>query len=119
MKKVLIVEDDPMWADLLRRYVAENGAESRVSISAAGAIEDIDDYQPDLIILDLLLAGETGMALLGEMRTHQDLVKIPVIVCSSIKIDQDQLAAFGVSRVLDKSTMEPDEVRQALKEVMK
>ena len=57
MKKLLIVEDDKNWADILGKFVADVGAEYRVAVSGGQAIEIIDDWQPDALILDMLLAG--------------------------------------------------------------
>ncbi len=65
MKKLLIVEDDKNWADILGKFAADVGAEYRVAVSGGQAIEIIDDWQPDALILDMLLAGETAIALLS------------------------------------------------------
>ena len=54
MKKVLIVEDDPVWAKLIRRYVSEAGAESRVVIAPGQALEMIGDWYPDSLVSDML-----------------------------------------------------------------
>ena len=105
MKKVLIVEDDPAWTKLLQHYVSGTNADSRVVISPGQALEMIDDWHPDALVLDMLLASETGMALL-------------IIVCSNVGITRDDMEPFGVRAVLDKSTMTPAQVRQALTEVL-
>ena len=120
MKKVLIVEDDKQWANLFEKYVsdAKVKSESRLAISGSQAIDMVDEWMPDVILLDMLLAGETGMALLNELRSHDDLAKIPVIVCSNIKFDSGQLDNFNVKTVLDKSTMEPRDVRGALESIL-
>ena len=62
----------------------------------------------------MLLAGETGMALLNELQSHEDLARLPVVVCSNVVLDLDQLRSFGVRAVLDKARMTPDDVRAAL-----
>lgn len=118
MKKVLIVEDDPVWAKLMQHYISEAGAESRVVIAPGQALEMIDDWHPDALVLDMLLASETGMALLNELKSHEDLADLPIIVCSNVGITCDDMEPFGVRAVLDKSTMTPAQVRQALTEVL-
>ena len=118
MKKVLIVEDDPVWAKLIRRYVSEAGADSQIVIAPGQALEMIDDWYPDALVLDMLLASETGMALLNELKSHEDLADLPIIVCSNVGITHDDMEPFGVRAVLDKSTMTPAHVRQALTEVL-
>lgn len=118
MKKVLIVEDDPAWAKLIRHYVSEAGAESRIVIAPGQALEMIDQWKPDALVLDMLLASETGMALLNELKSHEDLAGLPIIVCSNVGVTGDDMESFGVRVVLDKSTMKPAHVRQALTEVL-
>lgn len=118
MKRVLIVEDDPAWAKLLQHYVSGANADSRVVISPGQALEMIDQWKPDALILDMLLASETGMALLNELKSHEDLAGLPIIVCSNVGITSDDMESFGVRAVLDKSTMTPAQVRQALTEVL-
>lgn len=118
MKKVLIVEDDPVWAKLMQYYISETGAESQVVIAPGQALEMIDDWHPDALVLDMLLASETGMALLNELKSHEDLANLPIIVCSNVGITRDDMEPFGVRAVLDKSTMTPAQVRQALTEVL-
>ena len=118
MKKVLIVEDDPVWAKLIQHYISEAGADSQIVIAPGQALEMIDDWYPDALVLDMLLASETGMALLNELKSHEDLADLPIIVCSNVGITRDDMEPFGVRAVLDKSTMTPAQVRQALTEVL-
>ena len=118
MKKVLIIEDDPVWAKLIQYYISEAGAESRIVIAPGQALEMIDDWHPDALVLDMLLASETGMALLNELKSHEDLANLPIIVCSNVGITHDDMEPFGVRAVLDKSTMTPAQVRQVLTEVL-
>jgi len=59
MKKLLIVEDDKNWADIMGKFAMDVGAEYRVAVSGGQAIEIIDDWRPDALILDMLLAGGT------------------------------------------------------------
>ena len=118
MKRLLIVEDDPAWAAVMERYARDVDAASRVVLSGGQAMELIDEWRPDVLLLDMLLAGETGVALLNELRSHDDLATLPVVVCSSVELDQVQLAPFGVRAVLDKSHVTPTEVRAALRKVL-
>ena len=91
MKRLLIVEDDPAWAAVMERYARDVDAESHVVLSGGQAMELIDEWRPDALLLDMLLAGETGVA---------------------------QLAPFGVRAVLDKSQATPGEIRAALRRVL-
>ena len=118
MKKLLIVEDDKNWADILCRYAAAVGAEARAVVSGGQAMEMIDNWQPDAIVLDMLLAGETAVALLNELRSHADLARLPIVVCSNAGVNLEDLRPFGATALLDKASMRPDEARAVFSEVL-
>ena len=118
MKKLLIVEDDKNWADILCGYAVAVGAEARAVVSGGQAMEMIDNWQPDAIVLDMLLAGETAVALLNELKSHADLARLPIVVCSSADVNLEDLRPFGVRALLDKASMRPDEVRAIFSEVL-
>ena len=118
MKKLLIVEDDKNWADILGKFAVDVGAEYRVAVSGGQAIEIIDDWQPDALILDMLLAGETAIALLNELRSYADLASLPIVVCTNIDVEMDDLRPLGVKAILNKTSMRPNEARAIFREVL-
>ena len=118
MKKLLIVEDDKNWADILGKFAADVGAEYRVVVSGGQAIEIIDNWQPDALILDMLLAGETAIALLNELRSYADLAGLPIVVCTNIDVKMDDLRPLGVKAILNKTSMRPNEARAVFREVL-
>jgi CheY-like chemotaxis protein len=71
---------------------------------------------PDLVILDVLLTGPTGFAILHEMRSYPELMDVPVFVVSSVKIPEID-ASYGVSRVFDKSEMLPKDLLAAVRSI--
>ena len=118
MKKLLIVEDDKNWADILGKFAADVGAEYRVAVSGGQAIEIIDDWRPDALILDMLLAGETAIALLNELRSYADLASLSIVVCTNIDVKMDDLCPLGVKAILNKTSMRPNEARAIFREVL-
>lgn len=118
MKKLLIVEDDKNWADILGKFAADVGAEYRVAVSGGQAIEIIDNWQPDALILDMLLAGETAIALLNELRSYADLASLLIVVCTNIDVKMDDLRPLGVKAILNKTSMRPNEARAIFREVL-
>ena len=118
MKKLLIVEDDKNWADILGKFATDVGAEHQVAVSGGQAIEIIDDWQPDALILDMLLAGETAIALLNELRSYADLASLLIVVCTNIDVKMDDLRPLGVKAILNKTSMRPNEARAVFREVL-
>ena len=76
-KKVLIVEDDANIAELLHLYLEKEGFETQVAKDGGKGVELFRSFQPDLVLLDLMLPGLSGQ----EVLPH--LAGIPVIVLSA------------------------------------
>lgn len=117
---VLIVDDDTWFAEQLARTIRNTGYEVVCVHNGVEAMKQIDAMRPDVIILDFFMPGPNGLVLLHELQSHSDLATIPVVLCTNSAADMapEDLAQYGVGRVLDKTTMEPADsvaaVRKAL-----
>lgn len=82
MKKVLIVDDDPMVRQLTRMALAEqyNCIEAA---DAESAYTLLDHEQPDLIVLDWVLPGLSGPNFFKRLQRDRELGQIPVIIVSA------------------------------------
>ncbi len=100
------------------KFAADVGVEHQVAVSGGQAIEIIDNWQPDALILDMLLAGETAIALLNELRSYADLASLPIVVCTNIDVKMDDLRPLGVKTILNKTSMRPNEARAIFREVL-
>ncbi len=120
MTKILLVEDDPWLAELEVQTLSKAGFEVAHSPHAPSAIVAIDDVQPDVIILDVLLTGTTAFALLHELQSYDDTGKVPIILCTNMaeSLKLDDLKAYGVRRIVDKTTMLPADLVAAVKAVL-
>lgn len=120
MKKVLIIEDDEWLAEQFARVLEKDGIKARVSLNALSAIDEIDKFKPDVIILDLILTGSTGFVFLHELQSYTDTSKIPIILCTNLasEIDMENLKPYGVKRLIDKATMKPGDLSAAILSVL-
>lgn len=117
---VLVVEDD-MWLAGLEIDVLESaGFQVIHAAHAPSAIEKVDEAIPDVIIVDLLLTGTTAIALLHELQSHTDTKHVPVVVCTNMadSLSLEELAPYGVKRILDKTVMHPDDLAVAVRKVL-
>lgn len=117
MSNIVLLEDDVWLADLEVRVLTKAGYEVRVAHHGASAMELIETQAPDALIVDMLLAGSTVFTLLHELQSYQDTAQIPVILCTNLaeQVRPEQLKAYGIRRVLDKTTMQPGDIVTALK----
>jgi DNA-binding response OmpR family regulator len=89
---ILVVDDDPQIRELLEDYLQENTL--RVSVVATGEqmSQILADEAIDLIILDLRLAGEDGMAI---VRTLRESSAIPIVMLTGVRDEADR--SWGLS----------------------
>ena len=120
VKSVLIVEDDKWLAEQHARVLTLAGYKTTIALHAIAAIQLIDEINPDAIILDVLLTGSTAFALLHELQSYGDTGNIPIILCTNLasELSIDNLGPYGVKRIIDKTTMLPDDLISALRNVL-
>ena len=68
MGKVLIVDDDQNICELLRLYIEKEGYDTRIANDGKAALEVFDEYNPDLIMLDIMLPELDGWQVCREIR---------------------------------------------------
>jgi CheY-like chemotaxis protein len=78
--QILIVEPDLFLADLYAKYLEQEGFIVEVQYSAQSAINSIDSFVPDIIVIELQMAGHGGYELLYELRSYPEWQKIMVIL---------------------------------------
>ncbi|MEO5950241.1 MAG: response regulator [Candidatus Saccharimonadales bacterium] len=119
-KKVLVVEDDAWLGDHHVRMLESAGYKAWTVPHALAAIDDIDTYRPDILVLDMLLVGSTAFALLHEVRSHVDIGNTPVILCTNAagELAGEDMTAYGIKAVLDKTTMQPIDLIHAVDKVL-
>lgn len=117
---IVIVEDDVWLGQQFERTLRKHGYEVRVTTNALAAMDLIDERCPDGIILDMLLGGSTGLALVHELQSYRDTGAIPVVVCTNLAagLVLRDLEPYGVRRMLDKTTMQPDDLVAAVRSVL-
>jgi two-component system OmpR family response regulator len=118
--RVLLVEDDPWLAELEAGVLVAAGYEVEHAPHAPSAIAKIDQQQPDIIILDVLLTGSTAFALLHELQSYADTKTVPVILCTNMaeSLKLDDVKKYGVRRIVDKTTMQLDDLPAAIRSVL-
>ncbi len=117
---VLVVDDDQWLCAQFQRVLTRAGFVVYLASNALEGMSAIDTHKPQVIILDIFMPGPNGIVLLHEIRSHSDLAQTPIIVCSNSASDvpHGDLSAYGVRTVLDKTTMQPDDIVAAVRRVL-
>lgn len=114
---VYVVEDDAWQAEQYRRLLEGAGYGVECFGSGVDAIAAIDRRLPHAIVLDMLLAGTTGLTLMHELQSYSDTGHIPIVLCTNLaeQVQLTQTQAYGVRRILDKATMQPRDLVTAVR----
>ena len=106
---ILVVDDDPQIRELLEEYLTENAL--RVSVVASGQqmTKILADETIDLVVLDLRLAGEDGMAI---ARTLREQSAIPIVMLTGVRDEADRI--MGLELGADDYLTKPFSPRELL-----
>lgn len=100
-EKVLIVDDEPGFCQLMRQMLETTGRDFEVHFAHNGqeGLRSMTLHRPDLILLDAVMPGLDGFQVLEAMRQEPTLADIPVVLLSATSFAEDALARRG-SRLL-------------------
>lgn len=87
--KLVLVEDEEILQGVLKEKFEEAGFEMFVAADGEAAIPLIQEINPKIIILDLLLPKKDGFAVLYELKADSSLKNIPVIILSNLGQDEE------------------------------
>ena len=108
-KKVLIVEDDNNIAELLHLYLEKEGFETQVARDGGKGVELFRSFQPDLVLLDIMLPVMDGWSVLKKIRESS---KSPVIMLTAKGELEDRVT--GLESGADDYIVKPFEMKEVL-----
>ena len=111
-KKVLIVEDDSNIAELLNLYLEKEGFEPLVAKDGGKGVEQFRAFQPDLVLLDIMLPVMDGWSVLKKIRESS---KVPVIMLTAKGETSDKVS--GLEMGADDYIVKPFEIAELLARV--
>ncbi len=94
MPAVLVVEDEPAIAELVAVNLRHNGFRTTWAMDSASAQREIDAAVPDLILLDWMLPGESGLLLAKRWRAHPRTKEVPIIMLTARGDESDRVAGL-------------------------
>ena len=94
MPAVLVVEDEPAIAELIAVNLRHNGFRPTWAMDSASAQREIDAAVPDLILLDWMLPGESGLSLAKKWRAEPRTKDVPVIMLTARGDEMDRVAGL-------------------------
>ncbi|MDD4062390.1 MAG: response regulator [Candidatus Pacebacteria bacterium] len=113
-KKILIIDDDEILADVLRNKLEENGFIVSVAYNGVDGLSIIKKENPDIILLDIVMPKMGGFEVMEELQ--KDGIKIPIIIVSNSgqPVEIDLAQKLGAKDWLVKTDFDPKEVLEKI-----
>jgi len=120
MPTVLVVEDEPAILELLRINLLDAGYEVQGAADAEDAKRRLNETLPDLVLLDWMLPGQSGLALAKELRAAKRTRELPIIMVTAKSDEADKVT--GLEAWVDDyvtKPFSPRELKARIKSVMR
>ncbi|NNE83391.1 MAG: response regulator [Alphaproteobacteria bacterium] len=106
---ILVVDDDTRLRELLRKFLSENGFRVTISADAAEARRMLTSLEFDLVVLDVMMPGESGLELTSGLREFSE---VPILLLTAMGEPEDRID--GLERGADDYLSKPFEPRELL-----
>lgn len=93
MSRILVVEDEPMVAEVVERYLRRDGHDVRLAFDGQAALDQFADQPADLIVLDLMLPRLDGATVCRTIRASSD---VPIIMLTARGDEPDRLKGLDL-----------------------
>lgn len=103
-RHVVLIEDEPNIVEAIRFLLTREGWTVDAHSDGSDAVEVIREADPDLVILDLMLPGKSGMEIIKDLRDEDGLRNLPVLMLTARgqARDREMAEKAGVSRFMTK-----------------
>lgn len=120
MRRLLLVEDDPLIANIYQRKFTQDGYMVIHAKDGQAALDELSEETPDLVILDIMLPVVSGLDVLQEIRSDPARKELPVIVFSNAYQSKliDKAWATGATSVLMKGSTNPLQLSRIVGELL-
>jgi two-component system alkaline phosphatase synthesis response regulator PhoP len=111
-KKILIVEDEEILLDLLRKKLINQGYSVVVARDGEEGLRIMREEKPDLVLLDIIMPKLGGFEVMEEMQKDNKLKNIPIIIVSNSgqPVEIEKARELGAKDWLIKTEFDPQEV---------
>lgn len=99
MARILLIEPDRIMAVNFKKVLKRAGHTVDWHVDAQTAIDSTDQVLPNIIVLDLFIAGHSGVEFLYEFRSYPEWQDVPIIIYSSVSAQDIQLEGLGFSQL--------------------
>lgn len=119
-KKILLIEDDTVLLKAVSEALGKDGFEVLTAIDGETGIKAIEESNPSLVILDIILPKKNGYEIMEYIKLKPELSSIPVVILTNLEGAQDveRMLALGARAFLVKANYTIDEIVEAVKRIL-
>ncbi|MBI4444577.1 MAG: response regulator [Acidobacteria bacterium] len=119
--RVLIVDDDKDTRELVSAYLSEEKVGIETAVNGREALEVLNRFSPDLVILDLLMPVMDGMTLLSHIRKDSRYIDLPLVVVTAKDVSSREIRHLEseTSIILKKGEELEEDLKLILREILK
>ncbi|HXF09292.1 MAG TPA: response regulator [Desulfuromonadaceae bacterium] len=117
MKKILIIEDNQIVANVYRNKFLVEGYQTEVALDGESGLKLVHSFKPNMILLDLMLPKMSGVDVIRDVRGQEEFAKLPIVVFSNTYLTnliQDAWKA-GATKCLSKASCSPKDILDIVK----
>lgn len=115
MTSVLVVDDDPDVCELVRYKLEQSGFDVRRASDGDQALSEVEAEVPDLVLLDIMMPGMSGLEVLERWRANEATEKLPVIMLTAKAQENDVERGFELGA--DDYVIKPFSPRELVRRV--
>jgi len=101
-KTILIIDDETDIAEYIGAVLEDNGYQVVSARPVDPIIQHIRDKKPDLVVLDVMMPGRSGVSIYRELRSHPETTAIPVVLISGMATKKE-IKEKGMATFFDES----------------
>ena len=117
-KKILMLEDDEMISEIYRRQLEKAGYAVEIAITGEGLAKKIQDDEPDLALLDLLIPGGGGIEILKKLKGWKGKTKKIIFSNSQDQESEKEALGAGADAFLIKADYTPSQLVETIKKII-
>ena len=120
IKRILVVDNDPDTVKMMSNVLKEAGYKITIAYNSRDAIASIEDFEPDLIVLNLTMPEVSGFDVIEYLKTEEKAKDIPLIVVTHKDLTEDEIDELNgrIQGILNKGILTKEDLLNELKDTI-
>ncbi|MCX5719276.1 MAG: response regulator, partial [Nitrospirae bacterium] len=120
IKRILVVDNDPDTVKMMSNVLKEAGYKITIAYNSRDAIASIEDFEPDLIVLNLTMPEVSGFDVIEYLKTEERAKDIPLIVVTHKDLTENEIDDLNgrIQGILNKGVLTKEDLLNELKETI-